>query len=187
MSRGMNASNESAVAADTVAPILFADLDFKSGHVRVHSGLGTITWGGYDWLGVGTFGQVSGLQESAELQRKTVTYTLTGVPNDMIALVLGEDYQGRPAKVYVGFFSTTTYLMVADPELLDSGQMDVSKIKEGQDCSVTITAESRISSWSRPVVRRYTDAEQRKKYPNDKGLEFLSQSAQKEIVWGRKT
>lgn len=187
MSRGMDALNKAAVGADVVAPIHFADLDFSSGHVRVHSAVGTITWGGYDWLGVCTFGTVTGLEEKAELSRKTVTYTLSGVPNDLIAVVLGEDYQGRSAKIYVGLMSTTTFQLVADPELLDSGSMDISDIDEGATCSVSITAESRISAWSRPMVRRYTDAEQQSRYPGDLGLEFLSQAVQKEIVWGRKT
>lgn len=187
MSRGMDSLNEGAVESDHVAPIIFADLDFSSGHVRVHSGIGTIAWGGYDWSGLGAFGTVTGLEEKSELARKTITYNLSGVPNDLIGVVLSEDYQGRSAKVYIGFFDTTTYQLLATPELLDSGLMDVSRIKEGKECSVSITAESRISAWSRPVVRRYTDAEQQAKFAGDKGLEFLSQAAQKEIVWGRKT
>ena len=187
MSRGMDAANEAAVAADKIIAVHFADLDFASGHIRVHSGVGTITWGGYDWSGLGVYGQVSGLEEKAELSRKTVTYTLSGVPNDMISIVLGEDYQGRSAKIYVGFFNTTTYQLVATPELLDAGLMDISDIDEGKTCTVSITAESRISAWSRPMVRRYTDAEQQQRYAGDLGLEFLSQAVQKEIVWGRKT
>lgn len=187
MSRGLDAANETAVEQNVIAPILFADLDFASGHVRVHSGVGTITWGGFDWFGLGAFGNVTGLEENAELSRKTVTYTLSGVPNTLIGTVLGEDYQGRSAKVYLGLFDTTTYQLAADPHLMDAGLMDVSNIEEGQTCTVSITAESRIASWSRPVERRYTDAEQQGKFTGDKGLEFMSQASQKEIVWGRKT
>ncbi len=183
----MDASNEAAVAAKVVASIHFADLDFSSGHVRVHTGLGTISWGGYDWLGVGSFGTVDGLEESAELERKTVTYTLSGIPNDLISVVLNEDYQGRSAKIYLGFFSSITAQLVADPELLDSGKMDVSDTDEGDTCTVTITAESRVAAWSRTQERRYTDAEQQAQYPGDKGLEFISQAAQKEVAWGRKS
>ncbi len=187
MSRGLDTLNEAAIDASKVISVLFAELNFPSGMVRVHSAIGTITWGGNSWLGVGQFGRVDGLTEEAELSRKTVTYTLTGIPNDLIAIVLGENYQGRTAKVYIGFFNTTTYQMIAEPELLDSGLMDVTVIDESQECSVSITAESRIASWSRPLVRRYTDAEQQARYPGDKGLEFIAQASQKEIVWGRKT
>jgi hypothetical protein len=186
MSRRLDTANETAVEQSVVAPVLFAQLDFPSGYVRVCSGVGTITWGGNDWLGVGTFGDVSGLTESAELQRKTVTYTLRGVPNDLVSIVLDDNYQGRPDKVYLGFYNRTTYQLIATPELLHAGLMDVSKISEGKTCTITVTSESRIASWSRPVVRRYTDTEQQRRFPGDKGLEFISQAAEKEIVWGRK-
>ena len=34
-------------------------------------------------------------------------------------------------------------------------------------------------------VRRYTAEDQKIDYPNDKGLEFVAEMAEKEIVWGR--
>jgi hypothetical protein len=186
MSRGVSVENKNAMTADVVEPMLFVEMDFESGFVRVHNGIGTIQWGGHDWLGIGAFGSVSGMNETAELQRNTVTYTLTGIPNDLIAVALGEHYQGRNARVYIGFFNITTKQLVGTPLLKESGLMDVSRVREGRECSVTITAESRMSEWSRPKVRRYTDAEQRARYPNDRGLEFVARTAVEEIVWGRK-
>lgn len=187
MSRGLDATTLASVTAQDVSiPVLFAELDFPSGFVRVHTIIGTITWGGYDWTGVGTLGQVSTVEESAELSRKTITYTLSGIPGSMISIVLGEQYQGRTAKLYFGVLSPTTGQLIATPVLIDRGLMDVSEIEEGETCSVTITAENRIASWDRPVVRRYTNADQQARFPGDKGLEFVDQAADKEINWGRK-
>ncbi len=188
MSRGLDASTLAAVTDDSVPiAILFAELDFSSGFVRAHTALGTITWGGYDWLGVGTFGSVSPVEESAELSKRTLTYTLTGVPSTMIAVVLGDEYQGRAAKLYLGFFNQSTGALVSDPVQIDQGRMDVSDIEEGQECTVTITAESRVAAWDRPLIRRYTNADQQQRFSGDKGLEFVDQAANKEINWGRKT
>lgn len=188
MSRGLDASTLTAVEQDSApVAILFAELDFASGFVRAHTALGTITWGGYDWLGVGTFASVSPVEESAELSKRTLTYTLSGIPGDMISVVLGEEYQGRAAKLYLGFLDQTTGTLVSDPVQIDQGRMDVSEIEEGQECTVTITAESRVSAWDRPLIRRYTNADQQARFPGDKGLEFVDQAANKEINWGRKT
>ena len=188
MSRGFAASNVTAISADSMGiAILFAELDFSSGFVRAHTALGTITWGGYDWLGVGTFATVSAVEESAELQKRTLTYTLAGIPGAMISIVLGEQYQGRAAKLYIGFLDPSTGQLVATPELLDQGRMDVSDIDEGQELTVSISAESRIAAWDRAIVRRYTDSDQQARFAGDKGLEFVDQAAQKEINWGRKT
>jgi hypothetical protein len=186
MSRGLSAANETAIDSDVVAPILFAELNFESGYVRVHSALGSITWGGYEWLGVGTFGTISAVDEQAELAATTISYTLTGVPNTLLSVALNDSYQGRSAKLYAGFLSRTTYQLVGDPHLMHMGKMDVARAKIGNTSTLIITSESRIAAWSRPLVRRYTDAEQQAIYPGDKGLEFISQAAQKEVVWGRK-
>ena len=186
MSRGLSTNNLTAVGADSVAPILFSELDFSGGFVRVHSGLGTITWGGYDWLGVGTFGNVSAVEDSAEMQRQTMSYTLNGIPSEMMSIVLGEEYQGRSATLYLGFFDTTTHILTDTPVLVALGKMDVATIDQGETLSVTVTAESRVSAWNRPIVRRYTHAEQIARFPGDKGLEFIDQASRKEIYWGRK-
>jgi len=184
----MDAANVTAVTQKNMPiAIYFAELDFSGGFVRVHTALGTITWGGNDWLGVGTLGTVSTVEESAELSNKTLTYTLTGVPNDMIAIVLGQNYQGRSAKLYIGFFDPDTGALVADPELLSTGQMNVSGIDEGTECGVTVTADNRFAAWDRPLVRRLTDTDQQARFPGDKGLQFIDQAAQKTINWGRKS
>lgn len=187
MSRNLDSVNEDEVNKKNFGlEILFAELDFESGFVRAHNGIGTITWGGYDWLGVGTFGKVSPVEESAELSQRTLIYTLSGIPPEMISVVLDEYYQGRAARLYIGFVDPTTGQLIADPDLLDQGRMDVSDIEEGKELTVTITAESRVSAWDRALLRRYTDKDQQSRFPGDKGLEFVPQAATKEINWGRK-
>ena len=49
-----------------------------------------------------------------------------------------------------------------------------------------LTVESRFAAWDRPLVRRYNNADQQTRYPGDKGLEFVEQTAEKQIVWGAK-
>jgi len=186
MTRGLSTNNEAAVVADTIAPLLFVEMDFGSGFSRAHSGIGTITWGGYDWLGVGTLGSISAIEDSAELQRQTVSFTINGIPSEWRSIVLDESYQGRSAKVYLGFLDTSTYILTDDPALLYIGKMDVASIKQGAEMSITITAESRIAAWNRPMVRRYTNNEQQFRFTGDKGLEFIDQASRKEINWGRK-
>lgn len=188
MSRGLSNDMETAIdAASMGLAVLFAELDFSSGFVRVHTSLGTISWRGNDWLGVGSLGNVSAVEESAELQRRTLSYTLSGIPNSLIAIVLGENYQGREAKLYLGIVNPTTGQLVDTPILIDRGKMDISDIEEGESCTVTVTAENRIAGWDRPLVRRYTDSDHQSRFLGDIGLQFVDQAAQKEINWGRKT
>lgn len=186
MSRGLSANNITAVTSNTTAPVLFAELDFASGFVRCHSGIGTISWGGYDWLGVGTFGIVSAVEDSSDLQRKTMTYTLNGIPTEMISLVLSQQYQGRTANLYLGFIDRTTGIFTDTPFIIDKGKMDISTIEEGATLSVTVSAESRMAAWDRPIIRRYTNAEQQSRFAGDLGLEYIDKAAVNQVYWGRK-
>jgi hypothetical protein len=66
-----------AAAAQTVARqircALFAEPHFVSSIDRVWSGVGTIPWNGYNWLGLGTLGQVSMSTEDTQLNARTFT------------------------------------------------------------------------------------------------------------------
>lgn len=186
MSRGLSTNNLNAVIADNIAPILFIELDFGSGISRANSSVGTITWGGFDWLGVGSFGSVSMIEDSSELQKQTVKYTLNGIPSAMMSVFLSENYQGRSAKLYLGFFDLVTRVLTDTPILMAFGKMDVSSVQQGETLAITITAESRFSAWDRPLIRRYTHSEQQARFSGDLGLQYIDQAARKEIFWGRK-
>ncbi len=186
MTRDLDASNLSAVQADTVAPVLFVELQFDGETVYVHTRLGTITWGGHDWLGVGDLGAVSSVEESSDMSRRTVTYTLTGIQPEYISAALNEDIQGRTAKLYIGFLNLSTLQLVASPELLDQGRMDVPEGTQGKTFTVTIAAESRFSVWERPVVRRFTHADQQTRFPGDNYFNLIEQGVSKVLYWGQK-
>lgn len=140
MTRGLVAANEEAISETVLAPVLFAELDFPSGMVRMFSGIGTIEWGGHTWTGAGNLGVIGGLEENSELARKTVTYTLTGVPNSIISVALNDSYQGRAARAYIGFIgrvpdaSTTAYI---DAAVSAGGAQPSEKRKKQIDNLVT--------------------------------------------------
>ena len=58
-------------------------------------------------------------------------------------------------------------------------------MKIGRETSVSIAGESAMIDWQRPRLRRFTDADQKAVYPNDRGLEHVAEVANKELVWGR--
>lgn len=76
--------------------------------------------------------------------------------------------------------------VVSDPYLLFSGRMDLMNIDDGgETCIISISAESRLIDLDRTRERRYTSEDQKIDFPNDKGLEFVADLQDKEIVWGR--
>lgn len=184
--RALNTAQQSAVDAGIVRPVFMARLDFVSGIVAVHSAVGTIGWGGDDYLGVGQYGGISTVGEGAELERRTVTLTLTGIPGntpDLIPVAMSENYQGRDARIYLGLLDED-YQLIGDPRLTFRGRMDTCSIQIGQTASVSCTVENRLADWDRARITRYTNQDQQAQYPGDLGLEYVSQMTDLELRWG---
>jgi hypothetical protein len=67
-----------------------------------------------------------------------------------------------------------------------SGELDQMNIsEEANTCTIAVTVENVLIKLGRPVVRRFTNEEQKSRFPNDKGLEYVASLQDKEIFWGR--
>lgn len=173
-----------ASKADNVIPVNFVALDFDSASVYVNSTPYSLTFGGDTYLGVGNLGSISGVQEGADIQARGIELTLSGIPPELVAIALDEPYQGRPLSAWIGFLDDNHSLIV-DPVKLGTWKMDTMDIKVGKVATISVKAESRLANWNRPKIKRYTNEEQQKIYPTDKGLEFVPEMAEKELIWGK--
>lgn len=185
MTRDINAATQTASESETIQPVLLVRLAFDSGAVKFHSGLGDIAYGGETYTGTGRLGAINRVDEESELSRTPISLTLSGLPTDLLAVVLNEDYQGRTATVYLGYLDLTTNQLVDDPLILYRGLMDTPTIEQGQTMTITLSVESRFSRWDTPLVRRYNNADQQALYPGDTGLQHVEQSTEKQILWGQ--
>lgn len=185
MTRDLNSATETASAADTIQPVLFVKLEFDSGDVNFHSGLGEITWGGDTYTGAGRLGAVNRVDEEGELSRTPITLTLSGIPTDLLSIILNEHYQGRTATVYLGYLDLSTNQLVDDPLILYRGLMDTPSVEQGNTLSISLTVESRFSRWDTPLIRRYNNADQQALYPGDTGMQFVEQTTEKQVIWGQ--
>ena len=98
--RDLTNAVKTAIVADQVSPILLFQGEFASGFVRVWSGIGDLSWNSEVWSGVGNLGGVSNIQENSDIQANGVTVTMSGIPSDLISLVLGDVIQGKLGKIY---------------------------------------------------------------------------------------
>ena len=186
MARDLTASMESAVIADVVRPILIAEIQTASGYVRVWNGVGDLSWNSQTWQGVGTFGGVSPVQETTELQATGVNFQLSGIPSALISTALADIRWGRSATLWIGAFNTSTGALIADPYQIFSGLTDVPAIEEGADtATISISAESRLIDLDRPRVRRYTHEDQQLVDATDLGFEYVPYFQAAEVTWGR--
>lgn len=185
MSRSLTSEMQSAVTADLVRPITLVQCAFDSGNLNLWNGIGNLTVDSVDYVGAGTLLNISAITESAELTANGITVALSGVTEPLISKARDEDYQGRELKVLLGIINEDGTVTV-DPVVVFSGFMDTMVLNDGgETATIQVTVENRLIEFERTRVRRYTAEDQKIDYPNDKGLEFVAELAEKEIVWGR--
>ena len=181
MSRDIEASVEAQLDQPVVEPFYAVDLEFASGALYLWSGRGNRIINGNEYIGAGTFLKVDSIEETAEIAAKGATLTLSGIPEELLALALTEPYQGRVCRIHFGFVGEE-----ADMAEVFTGTMDQMNIDEGAETStIALSVENRLLDLERARVRRYTNNDQQSRFPGDKGLEFVESLQDKELFWGR--
>lgn len=185
MTRFTSALNEAEASKQSVRMTVFAELQIPGSPdptTRVHDGLGTITWGGYNWYGIGAFGSVSQVQENLEPLAMPVDLTLSGVDPALISDAMTTQYHGQPAILYIGFIDTATGALVDTPEAIWDGLMDVMTIDVSQG-SATITVRCEHSLRRNPSPARYTTEDLQLIHPGDTFFWSLH-TVNRRSLWG---
>lgn len=185
MSRSLTSAMQSAVTADLVRPIILVQCAFDSGNLNLWNGVGNLTVSSVDYVGAGTLLNIGQIAETSELQANGITVTLSGITDPLLAKARDEDYQGRELKVLLGAMDASNGV-ISTPVNVFSGFMDTMVINDSSEtATIQIAVENRLIEFERTRVRRYTAEDQLIDFPSDKGLEFVADMAEKEIVWGR--
>ena len=183
--RDMTPAYLAAISSAILRPALFVQATFVSGPLYVWSGIGPITWNGQVWIGIGTLGGVSTIEEGSTVSAKGVTLTLSGLDPTLLTDVMEEFQVGLPVMVTLGVFDDTGSL-IADPVCCFSGRMDQPTIDvSGTTASIAINCENRLVEMNVSVERRYTDEDQKLDYPGDLGFQFVNGIQDAQIYFGR--
>ena len=153
--------------------------------------------------------QISSVDETLDISAKGATLTLSGLPSDLLSLAIAEPYQGRKCKIYFGIKDNASqflqqenddYILTETGAYIDtntvspvnvmaeifSGYIDQMNIDEGAESSaISVYVESRLIDLQRPRERRYTSENQKSRFPNDRGFEFVEDLQAKKFQWGR--
>jgi hypothetical protein len=185
MARDLTADFKVEIEGKLVRPIVFVFLDFVADPIYVWSGVGTVSWNGHSWLGVGNLGGVSAVQETADTIAQNITLSLSGIPTEYLSDVINAVQQNTDVQVWFGFLAEDNSI-VADPYQVFWGHIDVPTVTEGADTStVSITCENPLIDLQRSANRRYTPDDQKIDYPTDKGFEYVASIQEWDGTWGK--
>lgn len=180
-------------------PIEYGPLYFWTGY-------GELDLGGKTYLGAGSLVNISSVEETTEIEAKGAVVTMSGIPSAFLSQALKEPYQGRECKIYFGLWIKDSLITTEASDTITaenlfefvsgndtkylaeifSGELDQMNIsEEGHTAVVSVTAENIMIKLERPVVLRFTNEDQKSRYPADKGLEFVAGLQDKEVFWGK--
>ena len=208
MSRDISSDLIETLSDDVIHPFFAIELFFDTSTLRFWSGVGELDFGDNTYTGSGNMIAVSAIDETSDISAQGARLTLSGLPSEMINLAINEPYQGRKCFIYFGTLDVTgdrltqqnghlilnqdNSAILGEGDFRDtitqifSGYIDQMNIDEGPETSqISVAVESRLIDLQRPRNRRYTDANQKSRFPNDKGFEFVESLQQKKFAWGR--
>jgi len=185
VSRGFPTAVANALATSYVSMVTFAKLEFPNGTVYLHNSIGTFTWGGNDWLGVGDLGTISEIEEGIDVSPYKLTLALSGLDAAISGAALTQDYYNQPVTVYLGVLDANDVLL-ADPTIVWQGVMDQMDLSVGAESGdvIQLTCESELARFDKASNRKYTDSQQQNDFASDVAFEFMAQIEGAKIRWG---
>lgn len=205
--RNLTPDMAAELSSRNVSPVLLAELMFDTAPLRMWTGYGSLFWQDKEFFGGGNFIGISSIEETQETVAKGIVASLNGIPSSLISLALAERCRGRPFRLYLAAVDTKQYVELEDgdgyveletgdgkvllesqfidsPYRIFSGLMDYMEFTDnGETANIRLSVENILITGQRTKIRRYTSEDQKKYYPSDKGMDFINQLQDKEIVW----
>ncbi len=186
MSRDIDPDLLAQLQGADLSPVLLMRIGTSDGPVRMWTGYGDLEYDGETWLGGGEFIGVSNVSETADIQANGITFSVSGITEELLAIALQYMRQGEIAELFLGALSDTGELIGANAVRVFSGKTDVPVIDDdGSNIVINLTAESDLIDLERSRVRRYTPEDQKAEYPDDLGFDFVTRLQETEIAWGQ--
>lgn len=181
------ATATASLAQPEVEIAILLDLDWPSGMIRCHSGLGPLVYGGNTHIGVGSMGKVSPVSDNAELSRHRIDVTLALVDDAALADASSPAAIGRDAVLTLVTLDANGRVLDGSATPLFAGVIADQVLRRGDENAVTITIASEELDASRRLSARYNDESHQRYQPGDRIFRYVAQMADRPLYWGSKT
>lgn len=178
---------QSDLESSHVTPIMFVRVVLDSRTDRYCTASDDVDWDGFTWRGLSGMVSIEPIEEADDLVARGLRFTIAGLTAAQTAAFFLDQVQGRPVTCWFGAIGPAG--IIANPEIEFVGRLDAPErtiTSEGQ-VTIIVPAESRMMRWSIPSGSRFTDAEQRRRYPGDLFFSEVAAVAESvELSWPSK-
>lgn len=175
-----------------VGVTVLCQMDFATTPQNWWMGYGPLVAGGVTYQGTGDVIQISSMQLSYSVSAGMVRFTIPAASPEMIARCDNQasEVNNRRCQVLYQLFSAEEGdglhigRLLGDPISIFVGQMrDMTSTSSAQERTIELEAYGRLSRQGKPPYGRWTDGDQRARYPGDTGLGLLASLKDKAITW----
>lgn len=177
-----------ALNSGALYPCMYLELYLVSGPIRLCTAMYDQLLNGNTFKGVGTFLEVSTIEDGATVLARNITVTLTGIDPTLIHAALGEEFQvGLPATLTLGLLGNeTNSLPVNSPVVMWAGRTDEPTIMvDEKSASISINLESALLDMNTPVPYRWTAQDQAIFFPKDKAFKWVTSIQNQPTYWNQ--
>lgn len=169
--------------------LMFFDIEFNGGLVRLHTGRGQKKLNGEVYDGVGEVLSISDPVEEEGLNPSRLTLSLLFKDTTLFADIMNNDLTGNQVTSYMALYDDNWKLI--ESQVYFEGDMDAPSIVENlSHFSVGTTVTDFFEIWGRAIEHsRMTDAAHQTEHPGDKifdQVELLAKGGIQDYVPGRK-
>lgn len=164
MARLISQAFESQLAGTNVKPVIFFEGEVAGTTLHLWTGSYNIEWDGKTWLGNGWLHGISSLRGDNALAANGASVTLTGVPSELIASMLGNVQQSSMGRIWLGFVGN-------DKHVANFVSANTERLKRTDNASLSITGNMTISCWvkfdtttSRAIVGKFLETGNQRSY-----------------------
>ena len=164
---------------------LLVELDLPAATERMWSGIGTLTWNGNTFAGIGKLGHVVAAGETAELRTTETSYQMNGIIdatglNDFIS----NPVRGGIAKAWLAFLDDNEQV-IASPIQIDQTVIDTANVHYAAsgEATLTLRGTSAVFDFRRPRGRYLTNEQLQADYPGDTGFDRIPKLANRVVSW----
>jgi hypothetical protein len=195
MPRSISPTFLAQLSASQCSPALFAVLAFANETLYLWSGLGPLTPAGppfnalstfpygQTWTGLGWLAKISAIPQTTKIQAQSVTFSLSGIPSELVSDAVGQVRMTGTGTVFLGFFDSSGAL-IGDPIQLFAGALDVPTLDDsGETSIISITAENPLLTLNEAPNRQFDDLDQQIYVPGDLGFSFVDALANLQLLW----
>lgn len=189
MPRTLTAGMQTAVAAVSSSIVHLVELQFSAGTVRFTTAAANISWNSQTWTAVGGNLSFTAVQETTDEQAQGVEFTLSGVDQSLISIVLGQHSRGRRMLLWRAHIDANGAI-IADPVKLFDGLMNEGfDIVETGDrnaptCEIKTRFVSRIALFRQARGFKTQLESHQAFHPTDTFLQWVATLPSRKIYWG---